>query len=90
FEGGALGYPTTDEVAGLRDGGVYQNYQGGAIIWSPATGAHVSTGVIRGLWAATGFEGGALGYPTTDEVAGLRDGGVYQNYQGGAIIWSPA
>ncbi|WP_229748599.1 S8 family serine peptidase [Arthrobacter liuii] len=90
FEGGVLGYPTTDEVPGLRDGGVYQNYQGGAIIWSPATGAHISVGAIRGLWASTGFEGGALGYPTTDQVPGLRDGGVYQNYQGGAIIWSPA
>ncbi|WP_311261863.1 hypothetical protein [Pseudarthrobacter sp. BRE9] len=89
FENGRLGYPTTDEVGGLRDGGVYQNYQGGAIIWSPATGAHISVGAIRGLWAATGFENGRLGYPTTDEVGGLRDGGVYQNYQGGAIIWSP-
>ncbi|WP_240721333.1 Ig-like domain-containing protein [Pseudarthrobacter sp. NamE5] len=90
FENGRLGYPVTDEVAGLRDGGVYQNYQGGAIIWSPATGAHISLGAIRGLWAATGFENGRLGYPVTDEVAGLRDGGVYQNYQGGTIIWSPA
>ena len=90
FENGGLGYPTTDEVPGLRDGGVYQNYEHGAIIWSPATGAHASVGAIRGLWAATGFENGGLGYPTTDEVPGLRDGGVYQNYQGGAIVWSPA
>ena len=90
FENGQLGYPVTDEVSGLRDGGVYQNYQGGAIIWSPATGVHLSVGAIRGLWAATGFENGGLGYPVTDEVSGLRDGGVYQNYQGGAIIWSPA
>jgi len=90
YENGSLGYPITDEVAGLRDGGVYQNYQGGAIVWSPATGAHVSVGAIRGLWAATGYENGRLGYPVTDEVPGLRDGGVYQNYQGGAIVWSPA
>ena len=90
FENGRLGYPVTDEVTGLRDGGVYQNYQGGAIIWSPATGAHISVGAIRGLWAATGSENGRLGYPVTDEVAGLRDGGAYQNYQGGAIVWSPA
>lgn len=90
FENGRLGYPVTNEVPGLRDGGVYQNYQGGAIVWSPATGAHISVGAIRGEWAATGFENGRLGYPVTDEVAGLRDGGVYQNYQGGAIIWSPA
>ncbi|KRE84178.1 hypothetical protein ASG86_06660 [Arthrobacter sp. Soil764] len=90
FENGRLGYPVTNEVGGLRDGGVYQNYQAGAIIWSPTTGAHISTGAIRGEWAASGFEGGRLGYPVTDEVGGLRDGGVYQNYQGGAIIWSPA
>ena len=90
FENGALGYPTSDEVSGLRNGGVYQNYQGGSILWSPASGAHPSVGGIRNVWARTGFESGVLGYPVTDEVAGLRDGGVYQNYQGGAIIWSPA
>jgi len=90
FENGSLGYPVTDEVGGLKDGGVFQNYQGGAIIWSPATGAHISIGAIRSLWAATGFENGSLGYPVTDEVGGLKDGGVFQNYQGGAIIWSPA
>ncbi|MDQ6738904.1 MAG: CAP domain-containing protein [Actinomycetota bacterium] len=90
FENGGLGYPTTDEVGGLRAGGVYQNYEGGAIIWSPATGARISVGGIRAAWAASGFENGRLGYPVTNEVVGLRDGGVYQNYQGGAIIWSPA
>ncbi|UKA57674.1 CAP domain-containing protein [Arthrobacter sp. FW306-2-2C-D06B] len=90
FENGRLGYPVTDEVPGLRNRGVYQNYQNGAIIWSPATGAHISLGGIRTAWAATGFENGRLGYPVTDEVPGLRKGGVYQNYQNGAIIWSPA
>lgn len=90
FENGSLGYPITNEVAGLKNGGVYQNYERGAIIWSPASGAHTSFGAIRGVWAATGFENGGLGYPVTDDVAGLKDGGVYQNYQGGAIIWSPA
>lgn len=89
FESGGLGYPVTDEVSGLKDGGVYQNYEHGAIIWSPGTGAHISVGAIRGLWAETGFESGGLGYPVTDEVGGLKDGGVYQNYQHGAIIWSP-
>ena len=90
FENGSLGYPTTDEVGGLKNGGVYQNYEGGAILWSPATGAHLSLGPIRDRWASAGFENGRLGYPTTDVVYGLRDGGAYQNYQGGAIIWTPA
>lgn len=90
FENGRLGYPVSDEVPGLRNGGIYQNYQGGAILWSPATGAHLSVAGIRTVWAATGFENGLLGYPVTDEVSGLRNGGVYQNYEKGAIIWSPA
>jgi hypothetical protein len=90
FESGPLGYPTSNEVCGLRNGGCYQNYQGGAIIWSPASGARISIGSIRGAWAASGFESGPLGYPTSNEVCGLRNGGCYQNYQRGAIMWSPA
>ncbi|AMM31700.1 hypothetical protein SA2016_1015 [Sinomonas atrocyanea] len=84
---GFLGYPTTDEVA-IRDGGVYQLYQGGAVYWSPATGAHTSHGGIRSEFAAKGWENGFLGYPTSEEVP-IRSGGVYQLYQGGAILWSP-
>ena len=64
-------------------------YQGGAIIWSPATGAQISTGGIRSAWAATGYQDGFLGYPTTNEIGGLKNGGVYQLYERGAIIWSP-
>lgn len=89
FEGGRLGYPVTDEVGGLKDGGVYQNYQGGAIFWSPATGAHISVGGIRSLWASTGYESGRLGYPISDEYLTGNDGSVAQNYQGGVIHWSP-
>ena len=91
YENGSLGYPTSNQVCGLKDGGCYQNYQNGAIIWSPATGAQVSpSGPIRSLWATTGYENGSLGYPTSNQVCGLKDGGCYQNYQHGAIIWSPA
>jgi uncharacterized protein with LGFP repeats len=77
-------------VVGLRNGGVYQNYEGGAVLWSPASGAHISIGPIRDKWAGVGFEGSALAYPVTDVVDGLKEGGAYQNYQGGAIIWTPA
>jgi endonuclease/exonuclease/phosphatase family metal-dependent hydrolase len=88
FEKGQLGYPTTDELGGLKDGGVYQMYQGGAIVWSPATGAFASVGGIRTVWAAQGFENGRLGYPTSNEYA-TADGSITQNYQGGKIVWSP-
>ena len=88
-EASYLGYPTSPMVCGLRNGGCYQDYRAGAILWSPATGAISSHGGIRASWAGTGFENGYLGYPTTEEVP-IRGGGVYQNYQGGAILWSPA
>ena len=90
FENGYLGYPVTDEIGGLRNGGAYQMYERGAIIWSPDTGAQVSVGGIRTVWASTGFENGVLGYPTSNEITGLKNGGVYQMYERGVIIWSPA
>ena len=90
-ENGQLGYPTDVERCGLRNGGCYQSFQGGSIMWSPGTGAQASRiGAIRSLWASSGFENGTLGYPTTSENCGLKDGGCYQMYEGGGIVWSPA
>jgi uncharacterized protein with LGFP repeats len=89
-ENGQLGYPTTEEVSGLRNGGVIQYYQGGAIVWSPASGSQVSMGGIRTTWMLNNAENGQLGYPISREITGLRNGGVLQYYQGGAIVWSPA
>ncbi|SPF69151.1 LGFP [Propionibacterium ruminifibrarum] len=85
-----LGQPTSKEVCGLRRGGCYQNFQGGAIYWSEATGAHVSVGSIRGKWVSLDSHRGFLGYPTSDEVCGLKGGGCYQSFEGGQIHWSPA
>jgi hypothetical protein len=90
WENGGLGYPTSNEIGGLKDGGVYQNFQGGVIHWSPATGARITKGAIDAAWAAQGWENGGLGYPTSNEIGGLKNGGVYQNFQGGVIHWSPA
>jgi uncharacterized protein with LGFP repeats len=88
LERGPLGYPTTDETGGLISGGAYQLYQGGAIVWSPATGAHTSRGAIRAAWGVTGYENGLLGYPVASEVGALRNGGSSQEFQRGAIVWS--
>jgi GH25 family lysozyme M1 (1,4-beta-N-acetylmuramidase) len=91
FENGPLGYPTSDEVCGLVNGGCYQAFQGGAVNWSASTGAQLSLfGPIRSAWGASGFENGPLGYPTTGKVCGLANGGCYQMFQGGAINWSQA
>jgi len=88
WERGVLGYPVGDEKCGLVRGGCYQSFQRGAIHWSPDTGAHWSRGGIRSKWGKTGWEGGVLGYPTSDEKCGLARGGCYQTFQGGTILWS--
>ncbi|MGY1634789.1 zinc-dependent metalloprotease family protein, partial [Geodermatophilus sp. SYSU D01186] len=90
--GGAsvLGEPTGPRVCGLRDGGCRRTYANGALYWTPGTGAHLVQGDIGARWAGLGHEGGWLGYPTTDVVCGLRAGGCYQVFQGGALYWSSA
>ncbi|WP_432540678.1 hypothetical protein [Kineococcus sp. SYSU DK002] len=85
---GRLGLPLTQEIAGVGRG-VHQNYEHGVAYWTAATGAHSVTGAFLGLYRAAGWERGRLGYPSTQEVA-IRDGGVYQNYQGGVMYWTAA
>jgi uncharacterized protein with LGFP repeats len=87
WENGFLRYPVSGEV-GIRAGGVFQNYQGGTLYWSPASAAHSVSGSFLGLYAATGYENGCLGYPLTQELPS-RDAGVYQRFQGGVAYWSP-
>lgn len=89
YESGYLGYPTSNEVTGLKDGGVYQIYQGGTVYWTPRLGAHITRGAIRTAWGTQGNERGTLGYPTSNEFAAPASG-ARQNFQGGAILWSPA
>jgi uncharacterized protein with LGFP repeats len=82
-----LGYPTSDESPAV--GGRYNNFQGGAITWSPTAGAHETHGSIRGEWAALGYERSFLGFPVTNETATSDGVGRYNDFQGGAITWSP-
>ncbi|NNH69900.1 esterase [Nocardia uniformis] len=87
----ALGGPTGvlgDPIADQRDapgGGTVQEFEGGAIYGSPATGAHVVWGEIRTAYLASGGPGGTLGYPTTDEMD--IEGGKQSDFTGGTITW---
>ncbi|TDN88379.1 hypothetical protein [Microbacterium sp. BK668] len=85
-----LGYPTADQRCGLKDGGCIQTFQSGPIVWSPTGGAHAVTGSIGEVWKARGAETGALGYPRTDLVCGLKDGACYQGFAGGLVHSVPA
>ena len=90
FEGGSLGYPTSDQFCGLRNGGCFQNFQKGSIMYSPTTGAQpITSAPVRTAWAKTGYETGSLGYPTNKITCGLKYGGCFQNFEKGSIMWSP-
>lgn len=81
-----LGLPVTDETITADRVGRFNNFVGGSIYWSPASGAHVVRGAIRTRWAALGAERGRLGYPTSDETAVL--GGRQNTFQHGTIFWN--
>ena len=60
-------------------------------MFSPVTGAQPLTSQpVRAAWARSGYENGSLGYPTGRIVCGLRNGGCFQNFEKGTIMWSPA
>ena len=85
---GPLGYPTTDTRCGLRDGGCGQDFRGGSLYWSPATGAHPTYGAVRSYWIAQGRERGSLGYAADEMTCGSAT--CSQAFQGGLVVWSAA
>ena len=87
WENGRLGFPVTDERP-TGDGGAYNDFQGGSLYWSPATGAQPVEGAIRDAWLGVGGPASSLGFPTTAEydIAGGRQ----SDFQGGRISWTPA
>ncbi|HWU05099.1 MAG TPA: hypothetical protein VN520_01600, partial [Streptomyces sp.] len=87
-DSGALGYPISGEMPTAARDGVLQLFQGGAIFYSPSTGAHPVRGAVRTAWGRLGAEGGELGYPTGPETAGPGGRGTMQTFQGGAVHWS--
>nr|WP_239003485.1 hypothetical protein [Nocardia panacis] len=87
WEGGPLGFPISDETAAQGGKGRYNLFPGGAIYWSPRTGAHAVWGAIRDNWALRGAENGTYGFPTSDEYD--YQGGKAQDFQGGRITWKP-
>lgn len=78
-----LGAPTGDEI--LIPGGAFQEFTGGAMYWSEATGAHyVLNGPIRDRWGQNGWEAGFFGWPINDESE-IPAGGKIVMFQHGSI-----
>lgn len=88
YENGPLGYPASDIRCGAREGGCLQSFANDAVTWTPALGAHAVGGEIGWKWGVLGWEGGWVGYPTTDVRCGARNGGCLQGFEGGAIVQS--
>ncbi|MDO3646437.1 glycoside hydrolase domain-containing protein [Nocardia mangyaensis] len=91
WETGPLGYPIAEhaELPDPRGTGpaLAQAFQGGAVYRRAEQPAHWVHGAIGTRWAASGFETGQLGWPTSDEIT--HDDGVYQEFEFGRIYWVP-
>jgi uncharacterized protein with LGFP repeats len=92
--GSAFGYPTTDETATPDGRGRFNHFidvasgEHRSIYWTPDTGSHAVTGVIRARWSAIGWERSHLGYPT-GPVAPWPEGdpgATQQPFQHGRIL----
>jgi uncharacterized protein with LGFP repeats len=80
-----LGAPTGNQQTN-PDGGVYQQFDGGVIIYK--TQAYLVWGLIRDKWNELGGSQGKLGYPTSDEVD-TPDGMKKSTFEHGTITWKP-
>ncbi|UXA17869.1 N-acetylmuramoyl-L-alanine amidase [Mycobacterium sp. SMC-4] len=77
-----LGWPTSPEASG--EGSTrYVTFQNGAVYWSPESGAEPVAGEIYKAWGSLGFERGALGLPTSAEIA--EPLWIVQNFQHGTL-----
>jgi aldose sugar dehydrogenase len=85
-----LGFPLTDVTPTPEKDGAFNLFEGygGAIYWSPLTGAHVIQGSIFEKWKSMGAERSFLGYPITDEMTLPEGKGAISYFQGGAIMWT--
>lgn len=96
WETGPLGYPVSDErrtsvasVPGLNWGqkitGAWNDFQGGKVMWTPESGAHIVWGEIQRTFDAAGGIT-KYGWPVGDERR-TPDGKFVQDFQKGAITW---
>ncbi|WP_099042636.1 LGFP repeat-containing protein [Mycobacterium neglectum] len=66
---GPLGAPEGEPYPVGKDG-LRQNFAGGAIFYTPATGANVVTGQVLAKYESVGGPEGDLGFPISNEVDG--------------------
>lgn len=87
-EKGILGKPIVPHRGNSKDGGQFQRYQKGMILWHPSTGAHAVYGVILDKYRKLNWEHGVLGFPTSDVMKTPDGKGEFCTFQGGNIYWT--
>ncbi len=83
---GKLGYPTSNPK-GERDGGSSQQFQKGALYYSPKFSIHLLGGEIRNSYVALKGPSGTLGFPL-DAQKSLGGDKVMQPFEKGALYSS--
>ena len=67
-----------------------QKYQKGAIYYNPETEAYAVYGAIYVRYTKMQSEKGVLGFPKTDELGDISNGGRYNSFENGSIYWTSA
>ncbi|MBP5634704.1 hypothetical protein J6X09_03375, partial [Candidatus Saccharibacteria bacterium] len=88
FEGGALGFPTSNIQSNSKTGIYWQNYSGGVIVGNDKYGYYESRGKLREYWKRNGFESGKMGFPTSNIMTSGKT--IYQKYSRGTLYYNTA
>ena len=81
-----LGAPYDNEKKTLDNSGVYQQFDGGVLIYRTGGPVYFVWGKIRDAWNAHQASQGKLGYPTADEQT-EPDGSFKSTFEHGTITW---
>src|ERR1700733_2027464 len=83
-----LGAPYDNEKKTKDESGVYQQFDGGVLIYRNGGPVYFVWGKIRDAWNANQASQGKLGYPTADEQM-EPDGSFKSTFEHGTITWKP-
>jgi uncharacterized protein with LGFP repeats len=81
-----LGAPYDNQKNTLDNTGVYQQYDGGVLIYKNGGPVYLVWGKIRDAWNDVQASQGKLGYPTADEVK-EPDGTYKSTFEHGTVTW---
>jgi uncharacterized protein with LGFP repeats len=83
-----LGAPYDNQKNTKDNSGVYQQFDGGVLIYRNGGPVYFVWGKIRDAWNANQASQGKLGYPTADETT-EPDGSFKSTFEHGTITWKP-